>query len=210
MRAFSLLLVLLAALVIPEAYAQPVILSTPGLQCVEMSKAELPQQACPANGGVSAQLIDSATPSSACSITVRQGPCPSRSSQTTAMNLVFSDEFAATARNLSGVARDPVWTAHDQHFADTQDQAGYKPDAVSLRACGGAEGCQTPGVLAIRAVAQSSPLPDSFQAAAAGPTRVTGLGFRSGMVSSWNKVGLCYRTGTLAGAVSGYEAGVRW
>ncbi|GFH05806.1 beta-glucan synthesis-associated protein [Haematococcus lacustris] len=62
-------------------------------------------------------------------------------------------------------------------------------------ACGGAEGCQTPGVLAIRAVAQSSPLPDSFQAAAAGPTRVTGLGFRSGMVSSWNK--LCFTGGYL-------------
>ncbi|GFH25107.1 uncharacterized protein HaLaN_23018, partial [Haematococcus lacustris] len=287
MRAFSLLLVLLAALVIPEAYAQPVILSTPGLQCggtggicasaaittavcadapwvgwqcgagmlcrrqsmwvhpgsfalsptlapVMQTSASAhhqapvspvvgsiwlciqlpppspsapplpprpptpppqPPSACPANGGASAQLIDSATPSSACSITVRQGPCPSRSSQTTAMNLVFSDEFAATARNLSGVARDPVWTAHDQHFADTQDQAAYKPDAVSLRACGGAEGCQTPGVLAIRATAQSSPVPDSFQAAAAGPTRVTGLGFRSGMVSSWNK--LCFTGGYL-------------
>ncbi|KAL6750288.1 hypothetical protein V8C86DRAFT_3031200, partial [Haematococcus lacustris] len=88
-----------------------------------------------------------------------------------------------------------VLAAHDQHFADTQDQAGYKPDAVSLRVCGSTEGCQTPGVLAIKAMAQSSPLPDSFQAAAAGPTRVTGLGFRSGMVSSWNK--LCFTGGYL-------------
>lgn len=88
-------------------------------------------------------------------------------------NLVFSDEFTTDGRTF-WPGDDPYWEAVDIHYWPTGDLEWYDPDAVTT----------TNGKLNITITKQ----------------RIHNLDYRSGMISSWNK--LCFTGGYIEVSIS--------
>ncbi|PSC67615.1 glycoside hydrolase family 16 [Micractinium conductrix] len=159
--------------------SQPIAALTPPIPCSEALALAAP--------GADQSWVDAATPPDACTAEVCTGPfeeCDVDAPPTSALQLVFSDEFEEEGQGLAAGEGNPRWTAGNMWYSGTEDMEVYLPEQVTTQ-----NGSLS---LAIERTSPGSVWALSQQGDGT-VWNVTDKGLKSGYVDSWNKA--CFTGG---------------